>query len=123
MRALRRSFDPADAALSVLDHLAQTIAAETKEIAAGGPVAYETYSERKNQGFLELTRLLPSIECARSHEGLRGGLLDLIEKLEANRRALGFQLRAAVSVADIIARAIHEGQSDGTYTAAPWDRR
>ena len=42
--------------------------------------------------------------------------------LEANRRALGVQLKASVAVAEIIARAIRDGQSDGTYTALAWRR-
>ncbi|HZZ61570.1 MAG TPA: hypothetical protein VFE63_10385 [Roseiarcus sp.] len=37
-----------------------------------------------------------------------------------NRRALGVQLKPAAAIADIIARAIRDGQSDGTYDARAW---
>ena len=111
------------AALPVIERLRETIVAETNDIAAGGPVDYEAYSRRKTLALLELSRLLPAFERASAGAALRDPLLDLIARLEANRRALGVQVKAAAAVADIIARAIHDGQSDGTYTAPIWGRR
>jgi hypothetical protein len=78
------------------------------------------YSARKNQGLLELNRLLPALSGATPSGALREALSDLAAALEANRRALGVQLKASVAVAEIIARAIRDGQSDGTYTALAW---
>ena len=48
--------------------------------------------------------------------------MQLQAALEANRRALGVQLKASVAVAEIIARAIREAQSDGTYDARGWSQ-
>jgi len=107
------------AALPALLRLREAIAAENRDIGAGIRVPYDAYSQRKNQGLLELTRLLPSLKPA-AQGGLRDPLLGLVAELEANRRALGLQLKASAAVADIIARAIHDGQSDGTYDARPW---
>jgi hypothetical protein len=75
---------------------------------------------RKSQGLLELNRLAPAL--ASNHVGpvLRAALADLHAKLETNRRMLRTQLQAARAVADIIARAIRESQSDGTYSARSW---
>ncbi len=53
---------------------------------------------------------------------LREALADLHVKLEINRRALAVQLKACAAVSEIIARAIRDGQSDGTYTALAWRR-
>jgi hypothetical protein len=44
-------------------------------------------------------------------------------KLDANQRLLRIQLNAARKVSDIIARAIQDGQSDGTYSAYAWRDR
>jgi len=107
-------------ALPVIIRLRETIAAENRDIAAGTQVPYESYSRRKNQGLLELTRFLPSLQPAGAGGALREAVSGLIAELEANRRALGLQLKASAAVADIIARAIHDGQSDGTYDARPW---
>lgn len=109
-------------ALPIVERLRQTVAEETADIASGRPVAYEAYSLRKNQGLLELNRLLPALGQASAGEPLRTALADLNAKLEINRRALGLQLKASAAVTDIIARAIREGQSDGTYDARAWKR-
>ncbi len=107
-------------ALPVVERLRQTAASETEDIARGRPVPYEAYSARKNQGLLELNRLLPALSGATPSGALREALVDLTATLEANRRALGVQLKASAAVAEIIARAIRDGQSDGTYTALAW---
>ena len=110
-------------AVPVLDRLRQTVAAETDDIVSGRPVAYENYSLRKNQALLELNRLMPTLRSSTDREGLRGPLADLAAKLEENRRALGIELKAALKVAEIVARAIGDGQSDGTYSSVAWKRR
>jgi hypothetical protein len=109
-------------ALPVVERLRRTAAAETADIARAGPVAYETYSAQKNQGLLELNRLLPALDGAAPGGALSEALADLAAELEINRRALGVQLKACAAVAEIIARAIRNGQSDGTYTALTWRR-
>jgi hypothetical protein len=110
-------------ALPVVERLRRTAAAETEDITRGRPVPYEAYSVSKNQGLLELNRLLPALEGATPGGPLRDALVDLAGALDANRRALGIQLKASIAVAEIIAKAIRDGQSDGTYTAAlAWRR-
>jgi hypothetical protein len=109
-------------ALPVVERLRQTAVAETEDIARGRLVLYEAYSARKNQGLLELNRLLPALDAATPGGLLRDSLIDLAAALDVNRRALGIQLRASIAVAEIIAKAIRDGQSDGTYTALAWRR-
>jgi hypothetical protein len=109
-------------ALPIVERLRRTAAAETGDIARAGPVPYEAYSAQKNQGLLELSRLLPALEGVAPSGALREALVDLAAELEINRRALGVQLKASTAVAEIIARAIRNGQSDGTYTALAWRR-
>ncbi len=109
-------------ALPIVERLRRTVAAENDDIARGRPVPYEAYSLQKNQGLLELNRLLPTLGRAGASGPLREALADLNAKLEMNRRALGVQLKASAAVAEIIARAIREGQSDGTYDARAWRR-
>ena len=111
----------AAAALPIVERLIATIDAENRDLAQGHPVQYEAYSLRKNQGLLELNRIVPALNGAAAGR-LREALADLSAKLEANRRALAVQLRACAAVSEIIARAIQDGQSDGTYTALAWRR-
>jgi hypothetical protein len=109
-------------ALPIVERLRQTIEAENRDIAQGRPVKYEAYSLRKNQALLELNRLVPALDPATAPGRLREALADLLGQLEINRRALAVQLKACAAVSEIIARAIRDGQSDGTYTALAWRR-
>jgi hypothetical protein len=112
----------AAAALPIVERLIATIEAENRDLEQGRPAQYEAYSLRKNQGLLELNRLIPALDRATAAGPLREALADLQAKLEVNRRALALQLKACAAVSEIIARAIQDGQSDGTYTALAWRR-
>ena len=118
----RRVQSAAAAALPIVERLIAAIEAENQDLEQGRPAQYEAYSLRKNQGLLELSRLIPALDGAAAAGPLREALADLHAKLEVNRRALAVQLKACAAVSDIIARAIQDGQSDGTYTALAWRR-
>ena len=119
----RRAQSPAAAAaLPIIERLCTTIDAENRDLEQGRRVKYETYSLSKNQGLLELNRLVPALGGATTAGPLREALAELHAKLEINRRALAVQLKACLAVSEIIARAIQDGQSDGTYTALAWRR-
>jgi hypothetical protein len=119
---LRRAPSPAAAAaLPIIQRLVATVDAETRDLEQGGKVKYEAYSQAKNQGLLELNRLIPALAGAAAAAGpLRDALAELHARLEINRRSLAVQLRACEAVSQIITRAIQDGQSDGTYTASAW---
>jgi hypothetical protein len=119
----RRGQSPAvAAALSIVQRLVATIDAENCDLEQGRRVNYEDYSLSKNQGLLELNRLGSALGGATAAGPLRDALVEFHVKLEINRRALAVQLQACHAVSEIIARAIQEGQSDGTYTALAWRR-
>jgi hypothetical protein len=104
----------------VIERLLQALDEESEQIASGKRVDYEALNLRKSQGLLELTRLAPMAAGAEATPALQTALQTLRAKLEANQRLLKVQLSAARKVSDIIAHAIQEGQSDGTYSAHGW---
>jgi hypothetical protein len=108
---------PATMILPVIDRLRQALDEENGDIAKRGPVDYHAYNMRKSQGLLEMNRLAPAFSNSQAAPALQTALADLHAKLEANRRMLRTQLKAAQTIANIIARAIRDGQSDGTYSA------
>ena len=110
------------AALPIIERLIAKIDAENLDLEQGRRVKYDAYSLSKNQGLLELNRLVPALAGAAAAGPLRDALADLHAKLEVNRRALAVQLKACEAVSEIITRAIQDGQSDGTYTASAWSR-
>jgi alcohol dehydrogenase class IV len=106
--------------LPVVERLRAALDAENREIGARAGVDYRGHTERKNQALLELTKLKAQISQAQRHPAVAAAFVDLSTRLETNRRLLGAQLRAARTVADIVARAVRDSQSDGTYSAYPW---
>ncbi len=107
-------------ALVVIDRLADAVQRETHDLSGPGPVDYRAHSQRKSQGLLELSRLEATLLSARGHPRLRSALRDLLAKLDANQRLLHAKLMAARTVAEVVARAISDGQSDGTYSEQIW---
>src|ERR1700689_5827861 len=112
----------AAAALPIIERLIATVEAENRDLEQGRRVKYEVYSLNKNQGLLELNRLLPALAVAATAGPLRDALAELHAKLEINRRALAVQLKACEAVSEIINPALQEGQSQRTQTALAWSR-
>lgn len=106
--------------LVTIERLSDAVERETRDLGGAGPVDYRAHSHRKSQGLLELSRLGASLSAMRGHPRLRSALGDLLAKLEANQRLLHAKLQAARTVAEIVARVISEGQSDGTYSDQIW---
>jgi len=106
--------------LIAIDRLSEAIAGETRELSGPGPVDYRTHSQRKSQGLLELSRLEATLSSARDHPKLRTALAGLIQNLDTNQRLLHARLSAARTVAEVVSRAILDGQSDGTYSDQVW---
>jgi hypothetical protein len=106
--------------LLAIERLTEVIERETRDLGLPGGVDYRAHAQRKSQGLMELTRIEPALASLRGHPRLRAALTELLEKLDANERLLNAKLRAARTVAEIVARAIADGQSDGTYSDQIW---
>jgi hypothetical protein len=104
----------------VVGRLRMAVGAENRDLTQRRAVDYRTHSARKSQGLLELNRLRLALATARTHPAARAALADLSAELDINRRLLHVQLRAAQTVSGILARAIRDGQSDGTYSSHVW---
>jgi hypothetical protein len=107
-------------ALVIIERLADAVERETRDLKGPGPIDYRAHSQRKSQGLLELSRLAATLASARGHPRLRLAVGDLLHKLDVNKRLLFAKLQAARAVAEVVARAISEGQSDGTYSEQIW---
>ncbi len=103
-----------------IERLQSTLDAENTKIASGEAVDYQEFNQRKSQGLLELTRLVPLFQGAEIGLTLRVALVGLRTKLEDNRRLLRVQLKAVQEVSEIISRTIQAGLSDGTYSEYSW---
>jgi flagellar biosynthesis/type III secretory pathway chaperone len=100
----------------MLHRLEEVVQQETEALQSRRVVNLEAYNTRKSQCLLELTRALRLIEAVEPGGALRERMSRLRGLLEANRAILKMHLDAAQEVATIIADAMREAESDGTYS-------
>jgi hypothetical protein len=106
--------------LIVIERLIEAVESETQALQRPGPIDYRAHSQQKSQALLELSRLEPKLAGVKSQPGTRAALAKLIGRLEENQKLLHARLRAARTIAEVVSRAINEGQSDGTYSSQIW---
>ena len=105
-----------DALRSAAARLVNILEHETTALRQRRPLILDELSDRKNQVLLELTRLDKGLNREALDPELASRLSDLRDRLEGNRSLLELHLRAVRSVADILATAIRDAESDGTYS-------
>lgn len=108
----------AEAALfGAVDRLESVVDLETETLKANRPADLKAFNHRKSHGLLELSRSMRPFEGAPLAEPVRARLAVLRAKLDENRSVLSLHLRAMQEISSIIARAMEEAESDGTYSA------
>lgn len=96
--------------------LSQALHRETAALKERRPVDMDEFSDRKNQSLLELSRISRTVGRDALDPQLMPVLHDLREKLEENRAVLKLHLEAVQEIANVLASAIRESESDGTYS-------
>ncbi|SED03292.1 hypothetical protein SAMN05519104_2635 [Rhizobiales bacterium GAS188] len=120
--ARQPSSEPPAPALSAflvtIDRLEQLIDQETLELRSLKPMDLREFNRRKSQGLLELSRAMRGLGERVRDDRVPERLTELRAKLDNNLSMLRMHLRAAQEVTSIIARAIQDAESDGTYSAS-----
>jgi hypothetical protein len=102
--------------LNAIERLTATIDEETDRLESRAQVDFDSFSERKNRGLLELTRVMRQAQGVEFDPRVVAHLTRLRANLLRNQAALQMHLDAVREVAAIIARSIQEVESDGTYS-------
>ena len=101
-----------------IERVKQVIDEDTQFLKSGDLTDVTKYSERKNRSLIELNRALKMIpRDPGAQERLAIYMQPLRAKLAENADLLSARLNAIREVADVIAGAIKDAQSDGTYLA------
>jgi hypothetical protein len=98
-----------------INRLEAVLAGETNALREGRTVNLSDLSHRKNQSLLELSRISRGLDPANVTPNLRVRLTTLRERLDDNSRVLQLHMEAAGEITGLIARAIADSESDGTY--------
>jgi hypothetical protein len=104
-----------DAFLNTLERLEAVIDAETSALQQNRPVDLADFNHKKRHGLLELSRTMRLLDQD-AREVAQPSLHRLRDKVEKNLSILEVHIKAVHEVAAIIANAIQEHESDGTYS-------
>jgi hypothetical protein len=101
-----------------IEYLGAVVDQETNALRTRVHVDLAEFNNRKNQGLLELNRALRALDPGGATQPIAARLVDLRAKLDVNRALLKTHMEAVREVASIVAEAIRDSDSDGTYSAS-----
>lgn len=99
-----------------IERLEEAVDEETAALRTRAAIDLKDFNNRKSQGLLELNRALRGLDGAARDKAVPARLADLRAKLEVNRAVLETHLAAVREVATVLADAIRDAESDGTYS-------
>jgi hypothetical protein len=100
---------------SAIERLEEAVEQETAALRNRAGADLREFNDRKSQGLLELTRAMRHIEGVPGPE-LATRLGRLRAKLEINSAQLKMHLEAVREISAVMADAMRNAESDGTYT-------
>lgn len=118
-----RSYDEKGSAMlslveSAIERLEEAVEQETAALNMRAGVDLREFNDRKSQGLLELTRAMRHIEGTAPEPALVTRLARLRSKLDRNSVALKMHLDAVREISAVMADAMRDAESDGTYSSS-----
>jgi hypothetical protein len=108
---------PAHHALDrAIQRLEEVVDQETAALRTRAGIDLKEFNNRKSQGLLDLNKALRLFDNAATDKTIAGRLASLRAKLDTNRAVLEMHLEAVREIATIVADAIRDAESDGTYS-------
>ncbi len=105
-----------DGMVKTIERIIAMIDLETDSLRHYRPIDLAAFNHQKSHALLELTRALRAMPRDSLDREIVTAILRLREKLESNLQALDVHLKAVRQVSALIARAIEDDDSDGTYS-------
>jgi flagellar biosynthesis/type III secretory pathway chaperone len=100
----------------VIERLEEVVDQETAALRNRTAIDLKDFNNRKSQGLLELNRALRGLDTSPKDRTVTTRLAGLRAKLDVNRAVLETHLAAVREVATVLADAIRDAESDGTYS-------
>ena len=100
----------------VIERLEEVVDQETAALRNRTAIDLKAFNNRKSQGLLELNRALRGLDNPPKDRTVTTRLAGLRAKLDVNRAVLETHLAAVREVATVLADAIRDAESDGTYS-------
>ena len=104
-----------DAFYAAIGRMEAVVDQETALLRENRAVELTEFNHRKQQGLLEINRILRNFSPGDMQLVDRSLVRRLVIKLEANRQILAHHIRAMEEISSLVARAMQDAESDGTY--------
>jgi hypothetical protein len=104
-----------DAFYAAVGRMEGIVDQETALLRENRAVELSEFNHRKQQGLLEINRILRNFSAGDMQLVDRGVIRGLVLKLEANRQILAHHIRAMDEISSLVSRAMQDAESDGTY--------
>lgn len=101
-----------------IERLEETLEQETAGLRSRAPIDLKELNNRKTHGLLELTRVMRHLDRGSLTPPVAARLASLRANLEINQRVVKMHLEAVREVSTIVADAIRDAESDGTYSVS-----
>ena len=98
-----------------MDRMAAILEQETSLLRENRVGELTDFNHRKRQGLLEINRLLRNFSPGDAERVAPARICRLAALLDDNQRMLAHHLKAVDEIASLVARAMQEADSDGTY--------
>jgi hypothetical protein len=99
-----------------IERLEDAVDQETAALKGRAVADLREFNTRKSQGLLELSRSVRHFQGAPPSNAVLARLAGLREKLDANKAVLKLHMEAVREVSTVMADAIRDAESDGTYS-------
>ncbi|MBK1622013.1 hypothetical protein [Afifella marina] len=118
MNAMSRSANPAAsrALTTCIGRLEELVDQESEALSHNQPIDLQEFNHRKSRALLELSRMARAVPAENISTDARIGIIRLREKLQRNQDLLKTHISAVQTVAGLIAKAMSDAESDGTYS-------
>ena len=107
-----------EACLRAIERVEQIVDQETYALKRHERGNLGDFNHKKSHGLLELTRAIRTLGSPAAGQSLEPRLRTLQAKLKENGEVLKMHLEAVQEISTVMARAIRDGESDGTYSSA-----
>lgn len=107
-----------DALAKTIERVANMIELETQSLKNYRSIDLVGFNHQKSHALLELTRAMRAIPNDALDAEILNGLATLRDRLQSNLDTLDIHLKAVRQLSTLIARAIEDDNSDGTYSAS-----
>jgi hypothetical protein len=104
-----------DAVVRILERLEQVIEGETLALQERRNAELADFNHRKSHGLLELSRAIRTLNRSMDLAAIEPQLATLRDTLDRNHAVLKTHVAAVSEISTLVARAIRDSESDGTY--------